>query len=402
MINKVQKFKRIIFFALVLIFASGTNCFCAILESPVWDFAIDLPSDMQIVQSTASYSGEEQYHLQSSLSEVQVLVCTYAKNRFANARSASMHLIKSLSGSADYEDFTWRNLQCTIVQANINVAGIAQSSWAVCIELAQNKGYLCVIGFYPTDIDENQEQFCNLLIASTLDGVYAGQGTSMEAGIFTSFAYPKSEDMMVDATIAGQKFSAPIDVLDAEANESVVNREFAILMQMNYAGFAEEACKRFYRMVYRDASPRLRRFAFAMHNALTFASTKVEERLQKRELIAEAVLAWTQDFTYERDLSGSDFTNLPLLIQNKSGDCDSRALLVALLLHHMQFDTAFFVSSVYSHAVVGVRLDDKSGAKIRLNGKDYLLGETTAHVALGKMSAEMNNVLNWVGVSFPY
>ena len=66
----------------------------------------------------------------------------------------------------------------------------------------------------------------------------------------------------------------------------------------------------------------------------------------------------------------------------------------------MNMDTVLFVSSVYSHAMLGVDLN-LAGAKINVNGKDYLLGETTAQVPIGRVAQEMSVTENWIPVTFP-
>ena len=68
------------------------------------------------------------------------------------------------------------------------------------------------------------------------------------------------------------------------------------------------------------------------------------------EVITE-LLSWTQGFTYERNFAGSDFTNLPKAFATESGDCDSRALLLVIMLNQLGIDAILLVSPEYSHAV---------------------------------------------------
>ena len=85
------------------------------------------------------------------------------------------------------------------------------------------------------------------------------------------------------------------------------------------------------------------------------------------------------------------------VISGAGSDCDSRAMLLAALMANMNCKPCIFVSQEYSHAVFGLKINMK-GAKIRLEGTDYLLSETTARVNPGLIAKDMNDTNKWIGV----
>ena len=76
---------------------------------------------------------------------------------------------------------------------------------------------------------------------------------------------------------------------------------------------------------------------------------------------AQKVLQFVQEKEYGRSQDSTDFTDLCSTFLGKKSDCDSRSILVAILLHQMNIKSTLFVSTEYSHAIVGAVLD-KNGA----------------------------------------
>ena len=66
----------------------------------------------------------------------------------------------------------------------------------------------------------------------------------------------------------------------------------------------------------------------------------------------------------------------------------------------MNIKSTLFVSTEYSHAIVGAVLD-KNGAKIDVAGNSYLLGETTAKVDFGLIASNLNDTSKWINIQLP-
>ena len=103
--------------------------------------------------------------------------------------------------------------------------------------------------------------------------------------------------------------------------------------------------------------------------------------------------------TYERNFQGSDFLNLVTGITEGRGDCDSRAMLWAILLAHIDIRAAMMVSRHYGHAM---GLTDLSGTGARFDhlGIQWLVAETTANVDIGLIAQDVSDPQFWLGVIF--
>jgi hypothetical protein len=115
--------------------------------------------------------------------------------------------------------------------------------------------------------------------------------------------------------------------------------------------------------------------------------------------LAEQALNWIQGFTYERDLMGSDFVNLISAVQEGRGDCDSRAMLWALILNQADIPAAIMISAELGHAM-GLADLPGPGARFETDGKKWLVAETPAAVALGLIAEDYSEIRKWMGIVF--
>jgi hypothetical protein len=122
-------------------------------------------------------------------------------------------------------------------------------------------------------------------------------------------------------------------------------------------------------------------------------------------LIAEGALKWVQSFKYERDLMGSDFVNLISAAREGRGDCDSRAMLWAIILEHAGIPAAIMVSREFGHAM-GLADIPGEGARFPMKREDgggeikWLVAETTAEVPLGLIGEGVSEISKWLGIVF--
>jgi len=77
------------------------------------------------------------------------------------------------------------------------------------------------------------------------------------------------------------------------------------------------------------------------------------------------------------------------------GDCDTRAVLLYVLLRKMDFDPMIVVSNEYAHAMLALNIPAQ-GEYLRHNGKKYYFWETTAKGwSIGMLPPDTNNVNYW-------
>jgi len=209
-----------------------------------------------------------------------------------------------------------------------------------------------------------------------------------------------------------------VDKNEIEASQLLIERESAILADYKVNTDAgTEAWKRYYRMIYRDNFSRLDYPAAILKERIIKSSGKnadddaaepgssswlpfgssIENRRSRNESVQSAplkLLEWVQGFTYVRT-GGSDLVSPLTAAAFQEGDCDSRALLYIILLNHYGIDSALMVSSAYSHAMAAVDTEGV-GARIDVNGKMFLVAETTDDVGIGMIAADMADPANWI------
>lgn len=379
-----RRFFAVIFYMLILSFA-----FCDVLVNPSWDFAVDLPEGFELKQK----SGNDSFLFEHPDIPVSIVLRAYSLSRYKDTKTAASNVMKQLGAKYESSDCQWRNSDAKILQFSMNLNG-AQEGWGVVANLPDKKGIIVMLAYTPKAYAQNQQ--VSDFLFSCLDSLIIDWGCYTDAGPITAFAFPKSEQkdrVSHKITIDGKKISFTLDPLDQEADEFVIEREYSVLCMYQNSKKWKEAWQRYYRQIFRNECGRLSQAAFAIQNKLrSKCSTDAE--------YAQTLLSWVQGFDYARDHKGTDFAPVTKVICGEGSDCDSRSMLLAVLLHHMNMDTAIFVSSEYSHALFGVALEGYSGAKLKSFDTTYVLGETTAQVDLGLVAADMADPAKWIPVSF--
>ena len=376
--------KKIIY-CLILFFVGISVSFAEILNSPTWGYSVDLPEEFVLVDK----NGADSYMFENAFVSSTVILKAYKKEKFSSSLEAMETVMKQLGAEFECAETDWRNTDCIISQFAFNLGGASNTGWAVSSLLQDSKGYVVMLCYTPTDVFYDLEQF----VISCVDSLCIDYGSYYSPGPLTSFAFPKGEVQNHTVEIAGEKIDFTLDSSDIEADRFVVEREYSVLCLYQDSEMWVEAWQRYYRQVYKNAYSRLKIAAFNIYNRLIKTCESENPDIE----LAQKLLSWTQGFDYVRDFTSTDFTPITASITGTGSDCDSRAMLLACLLHHMNYDTCLFVSAEFSHSLFGIVLD-KAGAKINIDGRQFLLGETTAQVDIGLDPANMNQTDKWIFV----
>lgn len=376
--------KKIIY-CLILFFVGISVSFAEILNSPTWGYSVDLPEEFVLVDK----NGADSYMFENAFVSSTVILKAYKKEKFSSSLEAMETVMKQLGAEFECAETDWRNTDCIISQFAFNLGGASNTGWAVSSLLQDSKGYVVMLCYTPTDVFYDLEQF----VISCVDSLCIDYGSYYSPGPLTSFAFPKGEVQNHTVEIAGEKIDFPLNSNDIEADRFVVEREYSVLSLYQDSEMWVEAWQRYYRQVYKNAYSRLKIAAFNIYNRLIKTCESENPDIE----LAQKLLSWTQGFDYVRDFTSTDFTPITASITGTGSDCDSRAMLLACLLHHMNYDTCLFVSAEFSHSLFGIVLD-KAGAKINIDGRQFLLGETTAQVDIGLVPANMNQTDKWIFV----
>ena len=376
--------KKIIY-CFILFFVGISVSFAEILNSPTWGYSVDLPEEFVLVDK----NGADSYMFENAFVSSTVILKAYKKEKFSSSLEAMETVMKQLGAEFECAETDWRNTDCIISQFAFNLGGASNTGWAVSSLLQDSKGYVVMLCYTPTDVFYDLEQF----VISCVDSLCIDYGSYYSPGPLTSFAFPKGEIQNHTVEIAGEKIDFTLDSSDIEADRFVVEREYSVLCLYQDSEMWVEAWQRYYRQVYKNAYSRLKIAAFNIYNKLIKTCESENPEIE----LAQKLLSWTQGFDYVRDFTSTDFTPITASITGTGSDCDSRAMLLACLLHHMNYDTCLFVSAEFSHSLFGIVLD-KAGAKINIDGRQFLLGETTAQVDIGLVPVNMNQTDKWIFV----
>ena len=315
-----------------------------------------------------------------------------------NAKSAKDVLksnLAKLSAKGDTDSFIWCEKTCGISNFSMMI-DTSYTGWAITAPVKISGYYVLLLCYAPSD-----KQGCEQFIISTLNSLCIDDDYKNTPGIITSYAFPSEGKKAVALKIGGKQIKTTLDKCDLEAAKFVVDLEYAVLNLYANHKMWKEAWQRYYRMIYRDNYGRMEQAAADIYNAL-YPDLRNQYHDDADIKYAQALLTWVQNFSYQRAKSKneSDFTSLPAAISGTGSDCDSRSMLVSALLNYTGIDTAILISREYSHAVVVTDIPAPGQTFTMENGREYIFGETTAHITWGMISQDHADRTKWIPVSF--
>ena len=355
-------------------------------------FSLDIPEGFEI----ADYTQDGMSYIFSHPNIPVTLVMKIAEE--AEVKSAGEVLKKNLnklSAKGETDIFNWNGTSCGISSFTMTLDD-NYFGWSVAAPL-KIKNYYVVLLCYAPESKRGCEQF----IISTVNSLCINSEYLNTPGIITSYAFPSEGRKPILLSIGGKQIKTSLDKVDEEAAKFVIDLEYAVLNLYANHKMWKEAWQRYYRMIYRDNAGRLQQPAADIYKNL-YLDVKKSAGQDAEIKYAQALLTWVQNFSYERAKSKneSDFTSLPGAISGKGSDCDSRSMLVSAILNYMGIDTAILISREYSHAMVVTDIPAPGQSFTMEDGREYLMGETTARVTWGMIAQEHADRSKWIVVSF--
>jgi hypothetical protein len=348
------------------------------LFSPAWGFRIDLPEGYEYTDG----NGRDRFSFESpegALFDIAVYSGRTLKDLVDDT-------VQRLNNQGEVSYFEYNKKSAVLVE--LKFSGL--EGWGLCVELENRENAAACPLLLALSYGQAGNRNLDILHMSALDSVAPSGAERRHPGPIMEFGYPRGEPRKTALALLGME--AWIREHDAEAAQALVDREFAVLRRYLFAQNRQEAWIRFYRAIYRDSWDRLRDAAFQLERNWNVPS------LENRDL-AQKALSWVQSFRYERDLMGSDFVNLVSAATEGRGDCDSRALLWAIILAQADIPAAIMVSAGHSHAM-GLADLPGAGARFEAGGTKWLVAETTAPVNIGLIGKDFSDTGSWLGVTF--
>jgi hypothetical protein len=353
------------------------------LHSPAWGFRIDLPEGYEFTEGNS----KDRFSFEGP-GGGKFDIAVY-NGTFKTLKNLVDDTTRRLQNKGDVSFFEYNDKLAALMELHFS----GNDGWGLCVELTNgeqnpNTPMFLALAYGPAGKKELE-----LLHMSALDSIVPSEAERRYPGPIIEFGFPRGEAKRTK--LAGSGLEAWIHENDAEAAQALIDREFNILNRYQFLENWQEAWIRFYRAIYRDSWDRLSDAVFQLERNWNVPTPETNENRS----LAEKALAWVQGFKYERDLMGSDFVNLVSAVTQGRGDCDSRAMLWAIILAQADIPAAMMVSREYSHAM-GLADLPGTGAHFEAGSKKWLVAETTAAVDIGLIGQDVSNIESWLGIIF--
>lgn len=388
----MTRFCKKLFYFLLIIFAITSYSFSEQITDRDFGFSLDIPEGFEIADYTED--GMSYVFSHPNIPVTLVMKLTEEKNAKSAAEVLNINL-KKLNASGETDSFKWNGTVCGISNFSMSLDD-NYSGWAVSAPVKIQDYYVILLCYAP-----ESKKGCDQFIISTINSLSINNEYLNTPGIITSYAFPPEGSESVLLKIGGKEIKTSLDKSDEEAAKFVIDLEYSVLNLYANHKMWKEAWQRYYRMIYRDNAGRLQQTAKNIYDSI-YPELKKSKPQDADIKYAQALLSWVQTFGYERAQSKieSDFTSLPASIKGKGSDCDSRSMLVSVLLNYTGIDTAMLISREYSHAVVVTDIPAPGQTFTMENGREYLFGETTARVTWGMLAQDQADRTKWIPVTF--
>lgn len=388
----MTRFCKKLFYFLLIIFAITSYSFSEQITDRDFGFSLDIPEGFEIADYTED--GMSYVFSHPNIPVTLVMKLTEEKNAKSAAEVLNINL-KKLNASGETDSFKWNGTVCGISNFSMSLDD-NYSGWAVSAPVKIQDYYVILLCYAP-----ESKKGCDQFIISTINSLSINNEYLNTPGIITSYAFQPEGSESVLLKIGGKEIKTSLDKSDEEAAKFVIDLEYSVLNLYANHKMWKEAWQRYYRMIYRDNAGRLQQTAKNIYDSI-YPELKKSKPQDADIKYAQALLSWVQTFGYERAQSKieSDFTSLPASIKGKGSDCDSRSMLVSVLLNYTGIDTAMLISREYSHAVVVTDIPAPGQTFTMENGREYLFGETTARVTWGMMAQDQADRTKWILVTF--
>lgn len=370
-----------------------------IFAEPITDndfgYSLDIPEGYEI----ADYSEDGMSYLFTHPNiPVSLALKVISDSNITSSEDALTSSLKKLKAKFETDNFIWNGMKCSISSFTMTLDS-KYAGWSLAAPTKNYDSYVVLICYAP----EAKEKACEQFIMSTINSLCVNDDFYNTPGMIATYAFPQEGQKKINLKINGRNVETAIDRSDIEAAQFIVDMEYAVLTLYAKHNSWKEAWQRYYRIIYRDSFSRLQNVSNDLFETF-YESCKKANPENPDITYAHILLSWTQNFEYERAKSAkqSDFTCLPAAITGTGSDCDSRSLLLCVLLKSIGIETLFLFSPEYSHAIAATEID-APGQKYILEGLDteFIFGETTAKVTWGMIAQEHSDRNKWIPVILP-
>lgn len=387
--GKAKAFRNAFLFILILFVLSPA--FAEKITDRDFHFSLDIPEGFEV----ADYTEDGMSYVFSHPNIPVTLVMKITNEPSSNSALVLKKNLNKLNAKGDTDSYNWNGTSVGVSNFTMTIDD-DYFGWGVTAPVKIKDYYVLLLCYAP-----QSKKGCEQFIISTINSLCIDENYLNTPGIITSYAFGKEGRKVINLNIGGKDIKTSLDKVDIEAAKFTVDLEYSVLTLYANHKMWKEAWQRYYRMIYRDNAGRMQQAAADIYNAL-YPELKKSVPQDADIKYAQKLLSWVQGFDYERahNKNESDFTSIPAAISGKGSDCDSRSMLISILLNYAGLDTAILISSEYSHAVVVTDIPAPGQTFTMENGREYLFGETTAKVTWGMIAKDHADRTKWIPVSF--
>ncbi len=276
---------------------------------------------------------------------VYIHVYTFQPNRFASSKALytfmkDRYKLKDTLWTGTWADWEW--------YAATGEMGVNTNGFEAVLQTLYRNDSLCyaVVGFVHKRYGTEKEPE----IISALDSFAPTSARINEPGVMSRVSGTlKPSQNPTAVTFGGEPFVVNFGENEIAAMDRLLVREKKILFQLGGTkGPGREAImQRFYRMIYRNAYPAVERFTEAMKPWFKKKNWPIKDQVG---------FVWGGTYMYEfQEKNGDDIIVSPFeLIQNRVGDCDSKAVLMNMILDQLGAKSEILLSLEEGHATIGL------------------------------------------------
>jgi hypothetical protein len=368
-------------------------------------FFVDMPEGFSLVDG----DGASRFAFQSPDGGMDFYILRYEAARHPSAESLAAESLKKLGSSGEREAFRYEGRDAVFAELRFSLNGEKQSGYGIFIKGraapgsgGQSRGSLggqspaapaaepsFALLAWTTEADF--EAYADFIL-SCLDSFSIDRAAKRSPGPLSQYLlpWPATRAETRSFSFGGQSLTVPWSPEEASQVADTAFREMKVLEAYgDEPELWQAAWARCYRMIYRESARRLDQISLEIGRLLPEDPTSA----------ARSMLQWVQGWTYDRGKAELDFIDPLTAVVEGRGDCDSRALVMAIVLERQGIDSLLMLSREYSHAMAAVDVPG-GGQRFPWADREWLVAETTDKVGIGLIAKKQADWKKWIGVEF--
>lgn len=363
---------------LMLLFILGCSSLFALgFSAEPYGYRVDVPEGWGQVKK----KGVERLTFMSPDGAAAFQILSYPGSSYSSAADMAADLQKSVGAKGDLLEFDFEGRGAVFADLKYIAGESRVRGFFVFIE---GKSYDFSLMAYTTE--ERYEEYRYFLL-SALDSFSLEAAEGYRPGPVSSFylsTFPQ-KSRSLELKLGKGSYKMELKSGELETLRTLIEREVKVLIAYGNSPHRLRAWQRYYRTIYRDSYSRLSPLAAQLEEL-----SRADKGLFIRELVS-----WVQRFKFSRTWGNSDLVSPLETLFTATGDCDSRALLTLIILHHFDVDAVFLISERFKHAAIGINYNFK-GAAISYQGKSYTYVELNTEVAPGQIARDFADPSGWM------